>query len=89
MLETAFRLLESVYTTIGSGKSMTLSASDSTVVKAILELLVRWGIYPHLSPGVGIPLERRFGAKSAASAAAALTAHVSGTLKRLLNFNVV
>lgn len=78
VLECAFRLLESVYTTISSGKSMTLSSSDSTVVKAILELVVRWGIYPHLSPGVGIPLEKRFGEKSAASAAAALKEHVSG-----------
>jgi len=78
VLECAFRLLESVYTTIGSGKSVILSSSDSTVVKAILELVVRWGIYPHLSPGVGIPLEKRFGEKSAASAAAALKEHVSG-----------
>lgn len=57
---------------------MTLTSSDSTVVKAILELVVRWGIYPHLSPGVGIPLEKRFGEKSAASAAAALREHVKG-----------
>lgn len=78
VLECAFRLLESVYATIDRGESMTLSSSDSTVVKAILELVVRWGIYPHLSPGVGIPLEKRFGEKSAASAAAALQEHVSG-----------
>lgn len=55
---------------------MSLTSSDSTVVKAILELVVRWGIYPHLSPGVGITLEKRFGEKSAASAAAALREHV-------------
>lgn len=79
VLECAFRLLESVYATIDRGESMTLTSSDSTVVKAILELVVRWGIYPHLSPGVGIPLEKRFGEKSAASAAAALQEHVSGT----------
>jgi hypothetical protein len=74
VLECAFRLLESVYATIDRGESMTLSSSE-----AILELVVRWGIYPHLSPGVGIPLEKRFGEKSAASAAAALQEHVSGT----------
>lgn len=78
VLECTFRLLESVYSSIDNGKSTVLSSSDTTVVKAILELVVRWGIYPHLSPGVGIPLEKRFGEKSAASAAAALKEHVSG-----------
>ncbi|CAM6118821.1 unnamed protein product [Calypogeia fissa] len=46
---------------------------DWTVVKAVVELLVRWGIYPYLSLGVGIPLQKRFGEKAVAAAAAALS----------------
>jgi hypothetical protein len=46
---------------------------DWTVVKAVVELLVRLGIYPYLSSGVGIPLQKRFGEKAVAAAAAALS----------------
>lgn len=85
VLECAFRLLDTLFSSVESGKTVTLDSSDSTVVKAVLELVVRWGIYPHLSPGVGIPLEKRFGGKSAATAAAAISKHVSGTFSSSLS----
>ncbi|BBN05307.1 hypothetical protein MPTK1_3g12030 [Marchantia polymorpha subsp. ruderalis] len=47
-----------------------------TVVKAVTELVVRWGIYPYLSPGVGIPLQKRFGNKAASAAANAVSDYV-------------
>ncbi|KAG6557293.1 hypothetical protein Mapa_001221 [Marchantia paleacea] len=56
-----------------------LEFKDWTVVKAITELVVRWGIYPYLSPGVGIPLQKRFGKKAACAAANAVSDYLRGS----------
>jgi len=36
-----------------------LNLRDCAVVRAIVELIVRWGISPYLSPGVGIPRQKK------------------------------
>ncbi|CAK9866086.1 unnamed protein product [Sphagnum jensenii] len=77
-LDCCCRLLEAILLNSEDGKSITLNSPDWTVVKAVLELVVRWGIYPSLNPGVGIPLEKRFGAKGAITAAAAVSKYIPG-----------
>jgi hypothetical protein len=79
-LDCCCRLLEAILLNSEDGKSITLNSPDWTVVKAVLELVVRWGIYPSLNPGVGIPLEKRFGAKGAITAAAAVSKYIPGKI---------
>ncbi|KAL3693754.1 hypothetical protein R1sor_007405 [Riccia sorocarpa] len=52
---------------------------DWTVLKAVVELLVRWGIYPYLTQGVGIPLQKRFGQRAASAVANAVSDYVRGS----------
>eukprot|EP01018_Ginkgo_biloba_P003543 Gb_26061 [translate_table: standard] len=45
-----------------------LTSADWAVVRAVIELIVRWGISPYLSPGVGIQREKTTREKQAAEA---------------------
>ncbi|KAL2634425.1 hypothetical protein R1flu_005904 [Riccia fluitans] len=64
-------LVEECHRLLKSGTSFEFK--DWTVLKAVVELVVRWGIYPYLSPGVGIPLQKRFGQRAASAAAKAVS----------------
>lgn len=77
-MECIFWFLESVYLLIDNGKSMVFSFLDIIVVKVILELVVRWGIYFYLSFGVGIFLEKCFGEKLVVFVVVVLKEYVLG-----------
>ncbi|XP_024541396.1 transport and Golgi organization protein 6 homolog isoform X1 [Selaginella moellendorffii] len=53
-----------------------LGGGDRQAVMAVMEILVRRCVYPHLSPGVGIPLRKRFRNPSAIAGAAAAASEI-------------
>lgn len=76
-LSCCISLMQSFHRSIQAGEGPDPASPDWKVVKGILELLVRLGICPYLSPGVGITRGKQSRNSGVLSAASAILQHLS------------